>query len=187
MKPLTLIYWSRAALGMIIGILCGAYMYFATAEELTGIYTLMTGLSFALLFYIATFYIIKLKFFGKVEKQSKLMTQGIGIYFFAWIVSWTLVVSLMLPSVAVGIYNNETGDLFTGQEFCVVARDSGGNIVQNVTTKTGIVNMALLPPGTYIFELGNLPENRSALEPNQMLTLNWLGSEHVTFNVTVSG
>lgn len=183
MKPLNIIYWTRAGLGLVIGILCAVYLYFSVTSDLFSLYTLLTGISFAMLFYIATYYIIKLKFFARVEKPSKLIMQGIGIYFFAWVISWTLIITLFMPSVSVNIYNNDTGNLVEGQEFWVVARNSANQVVQNMTTASGFLKMALLPPGTYTFELGNIA-GYNVINQNQELMLGWLQSPHLLFNVT---
>lgn len=177
MKPLMLIYWVRAGLGFVIGVLCAIYVYFSVQSELGSYYTLLTGVSFAMLFYIATYYLIKLKFFAKVEKPRKLATQGIGVYFFAWIVMWTLLVTLLLPSVSVSIYIGNTGNLASGQQFWVVARNNANQIVQNVTTVSGTLRMALLTPGTYTFELGNTNQS-------QTVKLSWAESLTLSFNVS---
>jgi hypothetical protein len=177
MKPLTTIYWTRAALGLVIGMLCAVYIYFSASTDLVSLYTLLTGISFAMLFYIATYYVIKSKFFARVEKQQKIVTQGIGIYFFAWIVSWTLIVTMLMPSVSVNIYVNDTGNPAEGQEFWVTARDNTGRLVQNKTTTSGTLIMALLPPGTYTFELGDTGQS-------QELRVSWLQNLNVVFNVT---
>ncbi len=183
-KPLNMIYWGRAGLGMVIGVLCAVYLFFSATSELTNIYTLLTGVSFALLFYVATYYIIKLKFFGAVEKKSKLITHGIGIYFFAWVVSWILAVSLLLPSVSVSIYVG--GELAEGRTFWVAAHSAGGGVVQNVTTASGSFRMALLAPGNYVFQLGGNFENETVEGQNQESVLGWLQSSSVVFNVTQS-
>jgi glucan phosphoethanolaminetransferase (alkaline phosphatase superfamily) len=184
MRPLSVIYWTRAALGVVIGVLCAAYLYMSVSRELASIFTFFTGLSFAMLFYIATFYVIKFKFLGKVEKQQKLMMQGIGMYFFAWLVSWILVVSLLLPSVSVSIYVN--GEAAEGRTFWVVARNIGGGVIQNVTTTAGSFSMALISPGNYTFQLGGSFENETVSGQNQELVLGWLQSPVVSFDVTQS-
>jgi len=43
-----------------------------------------------LMFYIITYYILKMKFIDKVEKPSKIVTTGIGAYIMTWLVSWML-------------------------------------------------------------------------------------------------
>lgn len=167
-------------LGLVIGVLCGVYVYTSVAGELRDIYTLLTGLSFAMLFYIVTYYVLKLKFLSRVEKQSKLMTQGIGIYFFAWIVSWTLFVTMLMPSVSISIYLSENGELASGERFWIAALTDGGSVVQNVTTDTGTVKLSLLPPGGYTLTVTN--DNYSA--ENRFLTIDWVQSFDVRFNVT---
>jgi hypothetical protein len=155
----------------------------SVTRELASFFTLLTGLSFAMLFYIATFYVIKLRFLGKVEKQSKLMTQGIGVYFFAWLVSWILVVSLMLPSASVSIYLD--GEPAGGRTFWVAARNAAGDVVQNATTTSGSLQIALLSPGTYKFEVGNVT-GLHVVGQGQELTLGWLQSPVVVFYVNSS-
>jgi len=184
MKPLTIIYWTRALLGIVIGVLCAVYVYFSISSELFSLYTLLTGISFAILFYIVTFYLIKFKFFARVEKPSKLVSQGIGIFFFAWVVSWTLVVTFFMPSVSVNIYVSDTGNLVEGPKLWVAARDSVGLVVQNVTTTVGGLKMVLLPPGTYTFQLGGNLTGYSVINQNQTLAVEWLQSLDINFNVT---
>ena len=93
MRPLALIYWTRLVLAIVAGAI-------STAVALTlgerGLSTFVNGLTIALLVYLVTFYIFKAQFKGKVEKQSKIMTQGIGIYFFAWLVSWIIIYTIVL-------------------------------------------------------------------------------------------
>ena len=80
MKSLTVIYWSRVGLGVIAGLSC----------TLLGRDSFLSGLSFGILFYILTYYILKMRFVAKVEKTSELFKMGIGAYFLSLIVSWGL-------------------------------------------------------------------------------------------------
>jgi hypothetical protein len=180
MKPLTVIYWSRAFLGLVIGLLCGVYIFFSASTELASFYTLLTGLSFALLFYIATYYLLELRFFARVDTPSKIVRQGIGIYFFAWLVSWTLMVTLMAPSVSIGI-SYENGGLALGREFKVVAWDTSGSLVRTKNTTTASLLLSLLPQGDYVLELENVPEGYTA--SNQSLKLRWLQNQKLNFTL----
>jgi len=63
-------------------------------DELSFI-TFMNGLTIALLVYLVSYYVFKAKFRAKVEKQSKIMTMGIGIYFLTWIVFLILFYSIL--------------------------------------------------------------------------------------------
>jgi hypothetical protein len=88
-----MIYWTRLALAIVAAAISTAA---ALALGERGLNTFINGLTIALLVYLITFYIFKAKFKAKVEKQSKIMTQGIGIYFFAWLVSWVLIYTIVL-------------------------------------------------------------------------------------------
>ena len=93
MRLLALIYWTRLALAVVAGAISTAA---ALALGERGLSTFVNGLTIALTVYLVTFYILKAQFKGKVEKQSKIMTQGIGVYFFAWLVSWILIYTIVL-------------------------------------------------------------------------------------------
>ena len=93
MRPLPLIYWTRLVLAIIAAAI-STVVALSLGER--GLNTFINGLTIALLVYLITFYIFKAKFKAKVEKQSKIMTQGIGIYFFAWLVSWVLIYTIVL-------------------------------------------------------------------------------------------
>jgi hypothetical protein len=93
LKPLVMIYWIRVGLAIVAAA-------FSTVITLMfgerGISTFLNGLTVALLVYLITYYLFKAKFVNKVEKQSKIMTMGIGIYFFTWILSWVLMYTIIL-------------------------------------------------------------------------------------------
>ncbi len=94
MRPLAIIYWSRLALAITSGAI-STWVTLALGER--GINTFLNGLTVALVVYLITYYLVyKARFKDKVEKQSKLMTQGIGIYFFAWLFSWILIYTVTL-------------------------------------------------------------------------------------------
>jgi hypothetical protein len=179
LKPLKTIYWVRALLGLAAGILCTVYVFFTAENQLGSYQLLLTGVSFAILLYIGTYYVLKPRYLGRLEKPSKLLTQGIGIYFIAWLVSWTLIVTLMLPTISVSIHA-ENGAIVPENEEFWIGLLSGGRLVQNVTT----LKIALVPPGTYVLQLhiaGYVVGNQ-----NQTLTLDWLTPVSVEFNVTTA-
>jgi membrane associated rhomboid family serine protease len=88
MKPLTVLYWGRVGLGVVAGLLCA----------LLRLDSLLSAISFGILFYILTYYIIKSQLAAKVEKKSELFKMGIFVYFMAWIVGWILFNTLLTPS-----------------------------------------------------------------------------------------
>ena len=92
MRPLITIYWARLGLGIVAAILSALL---AMVRDELSFTTFMNGLTIALLVYLVSYYVFKAKFRAKVEKQSKIMTMGIGIYFFTWIVFMILFYSIL--------------------------------------------------------------------------------------------
>ena len=92
MKPLITIYWARLSLGIVAAILS---TLLAIIRDELSFTTFMNSLTIALLVYLVSYYVFKAKFKAKVEKQSKIMTMGIGIYFFTWIVFMILFYSIL--------------------------------------------------------------------------------------------
>jgi len=88
METLSVIYWWRVGLGIIAGFICAAGLAFISS--------LLLGISFTLMFYIITYYILKMKFMAKVEKPSKIVTTGVGAYIMTWLVSWILFFTMVL-------------------------------------------------------------------------------------------
>jgi hypothetical protein len=96
MKPSDSLYWIRASLGAVIGALSALYDYATGVPRPSNdLNDFFTGLAFALIFFIMTYYVLKLRYMDKVEKRSKLITTGIGTYFLLWIVVWVLVHTLI--------------------------------------------------------------------------------------------
>jgi ABC-type uncharacterized transport system permease subunit len=91
-KPLVMIYWLRLVLGVIAASLSTLLAVLSNELSVT---TFINGITVALAVYLISYYILKAKFVTKVEKQSKLMTQGIGIYFFTWLVFWVLMYTIL--------------------------------------------------------------------------------------------
>ena len=97
MRPLKVIYISRVGLALLAA---------AISTEITllfgerGINTFLNGVTIALLIYLITYYVFKAKYRTQVEKQSKIMTMGIGIYFFTWLVIWLLLYTVIQGPVA---------------------------------------------------------------------------------------
>ena len=92
MRSLVLIYWTRLALGIVAALISALVAMNLDALDVTAF---TTSLTIALLVYLVSFYPLKAKFYNKVEKQSKIMTMGIGIYFIAWALFFILSYSIM--------------------------------------------------------------------------------------------
>jgi hypothetical protein len=98
-KPLVLIYCTRVALSIVAAAISALV---AISQNASDIATFTTGLTIALLVYLLSYYALKVKFLSKVEKQSKIMTTGIFMYFIAWAVFFILFYSILVgpPVVA---------------------------------------------------------------------------------------
>jgi len=91
-KPLVIIYWLRLVLGIVAAGISTAVTMLHDEVSYT---VFMNGITIALAIYLVSYYVIKAKFALQVEKQSKFMTQGIGIYFFTWLVFWVLIYTIL--------------------------------------------------------------------------------------------
>jgi len=89
LKPLSVIYWSRVGFGFFAALICVLLRIDKAAQPL------ISGLSMGLIIYILTYYILKWMFMAKVENPTKVFTTGIGAYFLTWIVTWSLLNTLM--------------------------------------------------------------------------------------------
>jgi len=95
MIPMSIIYWTRALLGIVAALICTLFI------GLLGDISIFNGISIALLVYIISYYVYKPLFTSKVEKASKLFTTGVGVYFLTWLVMFTLFFTLLGPSVTI--------------------------------------------------------------------------------------
>ena len=99
MKPLVVIYWTRVALSIVAGVISAGV---ATFFDVFSFNTFLNGVTIALAIYLISYYPIKAKFINKVEKQSKILSMGIFMYFISWLVFFILFYSIIegLPPAA---------------------------------------------------------------------------------------
>ena len=88
MTPVVQLYWLRVVLGIVAGAITAflAVLLF----DFNSIETLVNSLTVALLIYFVTYYILRGYYKDKIEKQSKILSTAIGMYFFAWIAFFVL-------------------------------------------------------------------------------------------------
>jgi hypothetical protein len=105
-NTLTKIYWIRVALGTVAGLISTSVSLISQSmtgtsilEQVSNTSTLLNGITIALLVYLISFYVLKAKYSSQVEKQSKIMSMGIFIYFFTWLVVWVLTLSAIIGSI----------------------------------------------------------------------------------------
>lgn len=98
MRPLEKVYWFRFVFGFLASLLCVGYAV-GTSSISSGpdfpTYLFLNSASLAIIFYLLTYYLVRFKYKFLVEKTTKLMTTGIGIYFLSWIVFWTLLYTVI--------------------------------------------------------------------------------------------
>ena len=103
MEMLTKIYWLRVALGGVAGLLSAAIPLAIQSSggaslltQISQTNTLLNGITMALAIYLISYYILKAKLSSKIEKPTKIMTMGIFIYFFTWLIVWVLTLSIII-------------------------------------------------------------------------------------------
>jgi hypothetical protein len=82
MTPVVQLYWLRVVLGVIAGAITGGLAIFGSINDIT---TLVNSITVALLIYFVTYYILRGFYKNKIEKQSKILSTAIGMYFFSWL------------------------------------------------------------------------------------------------------
>jgi hypothetical protein len=86
MTPVVQLYWLRVALGIVAGAITAVVAaLFGGKSGMIDITTLVNSITLALLIYFVTYYLIRGFYKNKIEKQSKILSTAIGMYFFAWI------------------------------------------------------------------------------------------------------
>jgi hypothetical protein len=90
-----IIYWIRVALSVVAAAISAEVATLFNALEIN---TFLNGITIALLIYLLSYYVLKAKYVNKVEKQSKIMTQGIFMYFISWAVFFILIYSIIVGS-----------------------------------------------------------------------------------------
>lgn len=90
MKTLNVIYLCR------IGFAILAALVAALVVDLKVGNPLLNGITIGLSIYLVSFYVLKWLFVKKVEKPTKIITMGIGIYFMTFIMCWVLFITPFL-------------------------------------------------------------------------------------------
>ena len=88
MTPVVQLYWLRVVLGIVAGAITAVLAaFFGSMNDIT---TLVNSITVALLIYFVTYYILRGFYKTKIEKQSKIFSTAIGMYFFSWIAFFVL-------------------------------------------------------------------------------------------------
>ena len=89
MTPIVQLYWIRTVLGIIAGALSATVAFLI--GNMTDINTLLDSFTVALLVYLISYYVLKATYKDKIEKQSKILSTGVAMYFFAWLPFFILI------------------------------------------------------------------------------------------------
>jgi len=96
MTPVVQLYWLRVVLGIVAGAITGGLATFGSIGEMT---TLVNSITAALLIYFVTYYILRGFYKNKIEKQSKILSTAIGMYFFSWLTFFVLFYTIFLVAL----------------------------------------------------------------------------------------
>jgi hypothetical protein len=86
MTPVVQLYWLRVVLGIVAGAITAVLAaFFGGKAGMIDVTTLLNSITVALLIYFVFYYLIRGFYKDKIEKQSKILSTAIGMYFFAWL------------------------------------------------------------------------------------------------------
>jgi zinc transporter ZupT len=102
MTPVVQLYWLRVVLGIIAGAITAVLTaLFAGSSDATNFTTLLNSITLALLIYFVTYYILRGYYKNKIEKQSKILSTAIGMYFFAWLSFFVLFYTVVIKVLGI--------------------------------------------------------------------------------------
>jgi len=102
MTPVVQLYWLRVALGIVAGAITAVLAAFVGGTSgINDSTTLINSITVALLIYFVSYYILKGFYKNKIEKQSKILSTAIGMYFFSWLSFFVLFYTVFV--VALGL------------------------------------------------------------------------------------
>jgi PKD repeat protein len=90
LKTLNVIYCLRIGFGILAALVAALVVNLKAGNPL------INGITVALAVYIVTYYLLKWRFMNKVEKPTKILTMGYGIYALTFIVCWVLFITPFL-------------------------------------------------------------------------------------------
>ena len=106
MTPITQLYWIRVALGIVAAVVTASLAIFIgnPATNLFDLSTLLNSITIALLIYFISYYIFRAVYKDKIEKPSKILSTGLGIYFFAWVGFFVLIYTALIVLLGIQVF-----------------------------------------------------------------------------------
>ena len=128
LKTLNVIYILRIGFGILAALVAALVVDLKVGDPL------INGIIIALSVYILTYYLLKMQFINKVEKPTKILTMGIGVYFLAFVFCWVLFITPFLaPPTATFTITPQNPVVNNPVTFNATASfDSDGTIVKYV-------------------------------------------------------
>ncbi len=93
MTPIVQLYWIRVGLGVVAAVISAALVLYLNLP-LNDLSSLIDAFTIALLIYLGSFYPLKAIYSKKIEKQSKILSTAVIMYFFAWLPFFVLFFTL---------------------------------------------------------------------------------------------
>jgi len=93
MTPVQQLYWIRVVLGIIAGLFSAfiAFLIGSTAD----LTTLINAFTIALIVYLISYYALRGVFRDKIEKQSKILSTAVLMYFLIWLPFFVLFYTML--------------------------------------------------------------------------------------------
>lgn len=85
MTPVVQLYWTRVALGIIAAALSALAAYLIGGSMTNNYDLLLNCIVIAMIIYLISYYPLKAMYKNKIEKQSKILSTGVAMFFFAWL------------------------------------------------------------------------------------------------------
>ncbi len=105
MTPITQLYWLRVALGFVAAIITAAVVVlFGGQVAIYDLSWLLNSITVALLIYFITYYVFRALYKNKIEKTSKILSTGIGMYFFTWIAFFVLFYTTFVVMLGINVF-----------------------------------------------------------------------------------
>ena len=100
MTPVVKLYWIRVILGIVAGAITAALTTLTPfLGKISDVSTLVNSITIALLIYFVTYYLLRGYYKEKIEKQSKILSTAVGMYFFSWLSFFVLFYTVFLVAL----------------------------------------------------------------------------------------
>jgi len=125
LKTLNVIYCLRIGFGILAALVAALVVNLKVGNPL------INGITVALAVYLLTYYLLKFQFANKVEKPTKILTMGYGIYALTFIFCWVLFITPFLaPPIATFTMTPEQPVVGETITFTSISEDLDGTIVK---------------------------------------------------------